>query len=212
MSRESNYKETGYEKQSLGMSIFGGAGVFSLLVFIATILPYRSDFYLLFSAPIGAIGFLNFVWLRSQPNLFKKFVHNTITSTLFIVIAYRGVSNLFPQLSLFIGILIVFSTVFAHTLPMWNLSISTDIRDEMFAPKTKIGKIFFGMPLIPLSFIGILAAAIGSSFYRQGKTTLISTFLGILCWCLAIAFPLADGTRTSPWDKRVGFNYRKNKE
>jgi len=172
--------------------------IYSLGVWMSDIFPYRSEQYLLFSAPVGMLSFLSAIWLIRKPNSNVKYFLQISASALIALIAYRGMSYLFPEFSPFTEVLIIFSFLFVHTLPIWNLPAATLIGDELYAPKTWIGKFIFRA----LLFIAPIGAISGTLLGRTPKSALTIFILGMICLYLAFSIPFASLSRYSTKDNR----------
>jgi hypothetical protein len=168
-------------------------------IWISVLLPYHSNQYLLFSVPVGVICFLSAILQIRKPNQYGKYFLQISASALIALLAYRSISYLFSQFSPYIGALIIFGFVFVHTLPLWNLPVATLVGDELYAPKTWIGKIMFRAILIiaPLAAIG--GAVLGKA--AAGKSGVSIFIFGMICLYFAFSIPFPGLSRYSKGDQ-----------
>jgi len=197
-------KITGRTKKILDyfVPIFGSVTLASMSVFI----PYRSDQYWLFSAPVGVLVFLCATWVIRKSNPYVNYILQISASALVALTAYRCISYVFSQFFLYIGVLIVLGFIFSHTLPIWNLSAAISVSNELYAPKTWIGKIFFRIALAIAPFAAIGGGStLGRIIARSGRTTFsvsIILFMGILGLYLAFTIPFIRWSRSSTKEYR----------
>jgi hypothetical protein len=194
--------ETGMSKQSLVQVILGGMLFFTVLALCAILEPTYLKYYLYLSIPSGVIGLLSLIWLRTSPNLYARFFLNTSISVLCLIISFRSIDDLLPHYSQYAAILIVILVTWAHTLPMWNPSLTKFIRDELSSPKTKIGRIIFRASLVLVPIIGVLTYAIVSISIREKKSIGISIILAISGLLFAMILPFAYRLPSSPWEEK----------
>jgi hypothetical protein len=191
---------TGVVKQSLSRVILGGIFVFVILIVTLTIFPYYSRYYLYISIPVGIFGFISLIWINVRPNLYARFFLNVCISVLSMVIGFRSFANLLPQFSFLGSVLIVITVTLAHTLPIWNGTLANIIREELSAPKTKLGKLVFKFSLAFIPFVGILCAMTESLLYRENKSAGLSFILVFLSLLVATILPYAYRFPSSPWE------------
>lgn len=192
---------TGYPTLPWYGAVIGGFGVYTLLVSFAFVLPNPSLELALPLLAIGLIGSINFVWFRTKPNLFSKFIMQITVSMIFAVISYRSFQFLLPEQAKYLGVAIVITLLFAHTLPMWKPSFTKFVRDALAltSVKTKIQALIYRYSWYLLVVIFIFGAALELSFHRSVGMFFI---FGALFWLLAILMPFSDQHPSSPWEKQ----------
>lgn len=158
-----------------------------LFVWMSGVFPYREDRFFLFSMPVGVIAFLSAIRQIRKPNLYIKYFLQISASALIAFLAYRSMSYLFAQLSPYIEVLFVFGFVFVHTLSIWNLPAATLIGDELYMPKTWIGKFVFRVILVIAPFGAIAGSLLGKA--AANKSTVPIFVFGMLCLYLAFSIP-----------------------
>lgn len=158
-----------------------------LSVWMSSLFPYRSDQYLLFSVPVGIITFLSAVLQIQKPNLYTKYPLQISASALLALISYRSTSYLFPQFYPCIEILTITSFIFVHTLSIWNLPVATLVGDELYAPKTWVGKMVFRAVLViaPLGFF--VGNLLGKASAKNNVGAIV--IIGVLSAYLAYSAP-----------------------
>lgn len=174
--------QTGLVRQPLSSIILGGVLFFVILVMVILIHPDFSSNYLYISIPMSLLGFGSLIWINVRPNLYARFFLNIGISGLCVIITFRAFGNLLPQFSFWGRVLIFITVIFAHTLPMWNSATANFIRNELSAPKTKIGKFVFRASLLLIPFIGILGAMLESILPREGKSKALSFIMEHSIW------------------------------
>jgi hypothetical protein len=196
---------TGYPTLPWYGAVIGGFGVYTILVGLAFALPSPS----LELAPpllaIGLVGSINFVWLRTKPNLFSKFILQITVSGVFAIISYRALQYLLPEYAQIFAMVVAVSVIFVHTLPMWNSHIPKFIRNSigLTGNKTKSQRLIFkySIYLFPLALI--LGFAIDVLFWEvAGRDVGMFPLLAILGWLVAIIVPFSDQHPGSPWEKQ----------
>lgn len=192
--------KTGLVRQPLSNIIFGGVFFFVISVMTSMIHPYFSRDSLYLSIPMGILGFGSLIWINLRPNLHARFFLNIGIASLWMLVAFRAFGNLLPQFSFWAGAMIFATTIFAHTLPMWNSSAAQFIRDELSAPKTRIGKIIFRASLLLIPIAGVLGATAASILHPGDKSKGLSFILAGLGWFLAVVLPFAYRFPSSPWE------------
>jgi len=171
------------------------AGIVSaLVVWVSALFPYRSDRYLLFSLPVGIIAFVSTVWQIRKPNLHIKYFLQVSASALLTLLAYRCISYVFSEFSLYIAVLLVSAFIFVHTLPIWNLSLSTLIGDELYAPKTWVGKIVF-RGVLALAPFALISGSLGKVATNKSKPPIL--LFAMTCLYLAFTIPFPSLSRYS---------------
>lgn len=192
--------KTGVVKQPLGKVILGGTLVFGVLILTSAIFPAFASCYLYITVPAGIFGLTSLVWLNVRPNLYARFFLNIFISVLCLIIAFRGLDNIFPQYS-YINALLIFSIgAFAHSLPIRSPATAKFLREELSAPKTKIGKIVFRVSLAIIPIIGILSAMVESILNRENKSVALSMVLIILGLLVSVVLPFGYRFPSSPWE------------
>ncbi len=166
------------------MYIAVGLGYFVTILFSA-IFPYYSGQYLLFSIPLGVLSFLSVIWLARHSNFYVKYFLLGSISVLCALPAYRSLSYLFYKFSPFVNMLIIFSVVFVNVIPAWNPSVATFISNELYAPKTRVGKLILRaiLALAPLAGISGLILA------KSSKSGVSMFIIGILTLYLSLSVP-----------------------
>ena len=167
----------------------------SLGILMSDIFPYRSARYLLFSVPVGVIIFLSVVWQIRKPSSYTKYLLQISASALLTLLAYRCMSYLFPLFFPYTEMTFIFSFVFVHTLPIWNLPTATLIGDELYAPKTWIGKIILRTIFFIAPFGAIAGSLLGKA--AANKSTVPIFIFGILCLYIAFSIPFPSLSRYS---------------
>ncbi len=181
------------------------AGVAGTVIFSASagIFPSISLNFLFISLFIGLIFMCVSIWFNLQStNLYARFFYLLTLTCYFVIIAYRGLEVLLPHYLPFGGLFIVATVVFAHSLPIWNLKVTIRLREELVAPKSKLGKFiyFASIGLIPI--IGVPIYFLITSLNKGGDNRIgVSVILSILCWFLALILPFSFRTPISPWEK-----------
>jgi len=206
MSRKSKLDPiTGSTKQPWGRVFIGGLGFFGILTAMAIFLPGYSESYFFITLPIGIVGIIAFVWMNANPNLWIKLLGFIAIAALFTIIAIRSFNHLFPQLANVISPLIILTTVFAHTLPLWHLALTRFLRRELsFTPQTRTGKILLKIAFALLPISGFIGAAIGLFLHGgQDKISYRLLILGPLCWLLAVILPFSTQYPISPWEQKT---------
>jgi hypothetical protein len=166
------------------------AGILSVLaVWASALLPYRSVGYLLFSAPVGAVAFLSAIWWIRTPNSYVKYFLQISASALIALIAYRCMSYLFPQFSPYTEALMIFSFMFVHTLQIWNLPAAALIGNELYAPKTWIGKIIFRAILFIAPLGAIAGSILGKAAASENEAVIFIAGMMFLYLAYSIPFP-----------------------
>jgi hypothetical protein len=207
MSRKNDLKKIGYQELSW-YSIVGWEMILTFLVFYIDTFPYRSDWYLLVSIPTGVFCFLNLIWLYRKPNLYAKFFFHVSLSVMFALVSCRCFSELFPQFSFIIHALTLITVLYVHTLHIWDAPTVTFIRNELWAPRTWVGKLLFKATLAFAS-IGLFLALTLSHY---GKSTAYSLFVGTLGLLASIMFAFSKAP-SSPWESSLPIdNQQDNQE
>lgn len=207
MSRKNDFKKIGLQELPWHVNVVWGMLLVFFVFYIDTF-PYRSDWYLLVSIPVGTFSFLNSIWLYKKPNLYAKFFFFTSLSIMFALIASRCFSGLFPQFSFIIHAFIMIAVLYAHTLHIWDAPTAVFISNELWAPRTRAGKLLFKATLVFAS-IGLPLAL---TLSHHGKSTISILFLGTLS--LLTSIMLAFGRApSSPWESNpLVVNKQDNKE
>ncbi len=149
--------------------------------------PYRDERYLFFSIPVGILGFLSMVqWIRN-PNSRMNDLLSISGSSLIALLAYRSMNYVFPQLSVFVEVLMLLSFLVVHTLRFWSMSTAIMISDELYAPKTIIGKIVFRILLITAPLAPVASSLLGGAAVNRNKTSIL--VVGLICLYLAYSIP-----------------------
>lgn len=193
---------TGVVQQPIYITFLGGGLFFLILVTGVTILPSYSQVYLYFSISIGLLGFGCLLWLNLQPNLHARFLSIVCISTLCTMTACRALGNLLPQLTYLGTGIIILIVIFFHTLPMWNAELANSIRDELQAPKTKLGKNILSIALGLVPLLGALSFFIGSHA-RANKSYGLSFVLLIVFLFIAVILPFGYRFPSSPWERNI---------
>lgn len=179
---------TGHIKQSLADVLFGIPIGYLILIGMAALIPQpRLTYMFLVSLLIiGIIGISASIWLNASPNLWAKFLKFLSQTILWLIISYRSFEYFFPTLSLFILALIFLTVAYAQTLPIWKPEITSLIRNELYAPKSQIGKVSLRFTLAILPFAGFIGASlqliIRQSYDKTSLTALILGPLGCGLW------------------------------
>ncbi|MBL8092237.1 MAG: hypothetical protein JNJ43_18030 [Anaerolineales bacterium] len=188
----------GVSKQPMYVTILSGLCFCALLISACTIFPYYSQEHFYLAIPFGLAGFFGNIWMRWKISLYGRFFLNTGIGGLSTIIALRSFEYLFPKYHQFSMIIIVL-IVFSHTLPMWNSTLAKYLRTELYAPKTEAGKKFqtFSLYLLitvfPIIFISMF-------WVRLDKGTSLSIVLFLSSIILALLFPYAYRSPSSPWE------------
>ncbi len=159
--------------------------VYIICVTTTYIFPYRLEKYLLFSIPVGVASFVSAIWYILRPNVYIKHFLQISASSLLALIAYRSISFLFPYFFPFTETLMILGLVFVHTLPFWNLPVATLIGDELYIPKTRIGRFVFKI----IFFISPIAAISGTILGKLPQHSATVLIVGIICVYLAYSVP-----------------------
>jgi hypothetical protein len=194
--------ETGLDKLQLFGVILGGFFLFVVFIMMTITLPRDAGNYLYISTPIGIFGYVSLIWINIRPNLLGRLFVNMSISTLCGIMAFRAFDNLLPQFSLSGGVIIVIIGIFVYTFPIWNPSTANFIRGEMFAPKTKIGKIVFRASLALIPVVGIAGAMTETFLYRANKQAGISVILLFLGLLIIVVLPFSYEYPRFPWVNR----------
>jgi len=189
---------TGVVKQPLIYIILGGWIVFAVLVWVSVIIPYYSIYFLYVTLPAGILGYLSLIWLNSRPNLYARFFINIGIAIPCAVISFRIFDDLLPGFSIICAALIAAIIVFAHVLPIQSPSLANLIRRELFAPKTKRGKLFFRVSLLAVFAIMFLSIPVGLITNKDPRIFALS-FLALL---MAIIMPYSYRAPSSPWENQ----------
>lgn len=183
-------------KQPIGLIILSAGGFFLILVLGNTILPIPSGVYFCLSSLIGILGFTSYVWVRTSPSLYARFFFNIGFSSMFLLMGIRNFEYLFPQIAKLGIVGFICLVIFTHTLPMWNMKTANFIRNELYAPKTKIGKIIFRLSLLFIPVIWVVSAGVRS----KNNDFVVSFILLIVSLLVAIIMPFIYRSPSSPWE------------
>jgi hypothetical protein len=167
----------------------------TLAVWASDLLPYRSDQYLLFSVPVGVIAFLSAIWHIRKSNSYIKHILQISVSALIALLAYRSISYLLPQFSPYTEALFIFSFIFVHTLSIWNLPVATLIGDELYVPKTWVGKIVFRAILVIAPLGAIAGSLLGKAAASKNEFPVF--IFGMMCLYVAFSIPFPSLSRYS---------------
>lgn len=191
---------------ALFRGVIVGIAITAIFSAFAGIIPSISLTVLCVSLFVGLIFTCASIWFNLQPtNLHARFFYFLTLTCYFVIIAYRGFDALLPQYSPFVGLFIVATIVFAHSLPMWNLKIAIRLREELIAPKSKLGKFIYSASIALIPIIGVPVYFLVTSLGHGGHMAGVSVILSIIFWFLALILPFSDRTPFSPWEKdRVG--------
>lgn len=186
-------------------AVIGGFGVYTILVGLAFALPSPSLELALPLLAIGLVGSINFIWLRTKPNLFSKFILQITVSGVFAIISYRAFQHILPKYAQIFAIVVALSVIFVHTLPIWNSHIAKFIRNSigLTGKKTKSQRLIFKYSkyLFPLALI--LGFAIDVLFLEvAGRDVGMFPSMAILGWFVAMIVPFSDQHPSSPWEKQ----------
>jgi len=198
-------------KQPIIMILFAGILIFGILVFCAAHFPNNSTYFLYAATPFGVLGLLSLIWFNTRPSLYARFFFNVGFCTLWVINSFRAFDYLFPQFSVIGGALIATIVVFAHALPMQNPSLANLIRREMFAPKTKTGKILLRISLMAIPITFLLGIPAGLIFHKDPKIASFSFVMLILGLLIAIIMPYSYRSPSSPWEYQNTLNLHKNR-
>jgi hypothetical protein len=191
---------TGVVKQPLGRVILAGMVFFGVLVMGATIFPYSASSFLVISVPIGIVGYASFIWINVNPNLYARFFFNVCISALCLIVSLRCLDSLLHQYFYYGATAIIALVTFAHILPIINPRVTKTIRDELSAPKTKIGKYAFKMALLLIPLVGIGSAMLTSFLFREDKLAGLAPILLFWSFIVSIILPFAYRFPSSPWE------------
>jgi hypothetical protein len=163
--------------------------------------PYKSNKYLLFSVPLAILSFIITIWWFRKPNAHLKHFVQISASALLALIAFRCASYVLPQISVLIAMLMIFGFVFVHTLEFWSISTAAKIGDEIYAPKTWIGKLIFRVIL----FIAPLAAVGGSLVGKAvaNENPMFIFLAGLLAFFFAYLIPFPSLSRYATKGTRI---------
>lgn len=183
-------------KQPIGVTILGGGAFFLVLTLGNTIIPYPSGSYFCASSLVGILFFYSHIWIRLKPTLYARFFLSLSISAMFLLMAWRSFSYLFPQIA-YLGIAgTTLLAIFAHTLPMWNRHLADVIRSELYAPKTRLFKM---INRVALSIL-VLGPALAGIFSRNKNNGIFVVFL-VGSLIMAVIMPFAQRAPGSPWER-----------
>jgi hypothetical protein len=182
-----------------------GTAIFSAVV---SIFPSVSLTFLYVSLCVGLIFICVSIWFSlHSTNLYARFFYFLTLTCYFVIIAYRGLEVLLPHYLPFGGLFIIATIVFAHSLPMWNLKVTIRLREELFAPKSKLGKFIYSASIGFIPVIGMFIYFLITSLNKGGNNRMgISVILSILFWFIALILPFSFRTPLSPWEKIASNN------
>jgi hypothetical protein len=187
---------TGLVRQPLIKIVVAGAFVFAVLIISAATLPRYSSYYLYVSIPVGILGYASLLWNNIKPNLYARFFQYSWMSVLCMITAFRAFDNLLPRFSTFGAFIIISTVVFAHTLPIWNGTITQLIRIILSAPRTKVEKTIFQ---VSLAFVPLMIL-LGNIISAFNKSAGLSVILLFLFWLMALILPFSYLSPNSPWE------------
>ncbi|MBV6396746.1 MAG: hypothetical protein HFACDABA_02346 [Anaerolineales bacterium] len=181
--------------------IAGVAGVVFFTAF-AGLLPSISILAVCISLGVGLIFLVASIWFNLRPtNLHARFLYFASITCYFVIIAFRGMAALIPRFSLYSGLFIIATVLLSHSFPIWNPKATKLIREELIAPRSKLGKIMFTTSVIAIPIIGIVIYFMLNVIGTQNKSIGLSVVLSIVFWILALILPFAFRTPNSPWEK-----------
>jgi hypothetical protein len=181
--------------------IAGIAGVVFFTAF-AGLLPSISLMAFYISLGVGSIFLITSIWFNLQPNnLHARFFYFISITCYFLIIAFRGIAGLMPKFSLYLGMFIIATVLLSHSFPIWNPKATKLIREELIAPRSKLGKIVFTISITAIPVVGIVIYFVVTAIGIQNKLVGLSLVLSVVFWFLALILPFAYRTPSSPWEK-----------
>jgi hypothetical protein len=204
--REKYDPVTGIVRQPIYRILIVGFLFFGVLAFGVTIFPAYSADYMYASVIVGGIGLAGLVWIHLNPNLYARFFINIGISGLSTMIAWRAFGYLFPNMAQFGKLLIFTIVLLAHVLPMWMPGQANVIRNELVAPKTKIGKAMHNLFVLLIPIAGILSASVTMFLSRNNKTASLSALLLLIFLFIATIMPYSIRFPSSPWESKRSSN------
>ncbi|MFT3893856.1 MAG: hypothetical protein QM730_19675 [Anaerolineales bacterium] len=191
---------TGYVKQPIGNIVVIFPSLYFFLTFAIFWFPYISLIYLYVSLLLGFTGMVSIIWLNYKPNLWMRFLYHLSLTGFFALIAERVLGFILRKFFPIPELVIITSIVFANILPIWNPKLTQQIKEELFAPRTSLGKTVFKFSVLLFPIAGTVGAAVGLLTNKVGQKGLSGMIIAApIFWFLALILPFSTRYAISPW-------------